>query len=73
MPSDSDMIGPGAQEIMAEREEFCAWCGKRRPLREMLPLVSYHEETRQWHCRREFACHVRRIWRTRRIFFPDDD
>ena len=73
MPSDSDMTGPGAQEIMTEREEFCAWCGKRRPLREMLPLVSHHEETRQWHCRREFACHVRRIWQTRRIFFPDDD
>jgi hypothetical protein len=58
---------------MTEREEFCAWCGKYRPLRELLPLVSYHEETRQWHCQREFTCHVRRIWRTKRFFFSDDD
>jgi hypothetical protein len=61
---------------MTEREEFCAWCGKRRPLRELLPLAmtsSKFEEARRWHCRRGLACHVRRIWKTRRIFFPDDD
>ena len=59
-------------DAMTEREEFCAWCGKRRPLSELLPLVSHHEETRQWHCRRELACHVRRMWKTKRFFFPDD-
>jgi hypothetical protein len=58
---------------MAEREEFCEWCGKRRPLGELLPLPSWDEETRPWHCQREFACHVRRMWKTRRFFFPDDD
>jgi len=58
---------------MTEREEICAWCGKRRPLTELLPLVSHHEETRQWHCRRELACHIRRMWKTKRFFFPDDD
>jgi hypothetical protein len=42
-------------------------------LSELLPLVAFHEEIRQWHCRREFACHVRRIWKTRGFFFPDDD
>jgi hypothetical protein len=57
---------------MTEREEFCAWCGKRRPLSELFPLVAHHEETRQYHCRREFACHIRRIWKTKRFFFPDD-
>jgi hypothetical protein len=40
---------------------------------ELLPLVSHHEETRQWHCRRELACHVRRMRKTKRFFFPDDD
>jgi hypothetical protein len=25
------------------------------------------------HCRRESACHVRRIWKTKKIFFLDDD
>jgi hypothetical protein len=39
---------------MTEREEFSAWCGKRRPLSELLPLVSNHEETRQWHCEHVF-------------------
>jgi hypothetical protein len=53
---------------MTEREEICAWCGKRRPLTELLPLVSHHEETRQW-----LACHIRRMWKTKRFFFPDDE
>jgi hypothetical protein len=59
-------------ESVTEREEFCGWCGKRRSLSELFPLVSHHEETRQYHCRREFACHIRRIWKTKKFFFPDD-
>jgi hypothetical protein len=60
-------------DAMTKREEFWAWCGKRRSMTELLPLVSHHEETRQWHCRRELACHARRIWKTRKLFLPDDD
>lgn len=45
------MTGSGSVTMTdAEREEFCAWCGKRRPLSELFPLPSHHEETRQWHC-----------------------
>jgi hypothetical protein len=60
---------------MAEQEEFCAWCGKRRPLSRLFPLVSAHEETRQYHCRRELPCYARKIWKTRSILslFRDDD
>ena len=58
-------------DLVTRREEFCAWCGKRRPLNELLPLASHYEETRQWHCRRQLACTIRSIWKTRRIF-PDD-
>jgi hypothetical protein len=39
----------------------------------LLPLVAFHEEMRPWHYRREFACLVRRILKTRRFFFLDDD
>ena len=46
-----------------EREEFCAWCGKRRPLYQLYPLCSNHEETRQYHCRRDLPCLARRAWK----------
>ena len=46
-----------------DREEICAWCGRHRPLREMLPLVSHDEEIRLYHCRREYPCLMRQLWR----------
>ena len=60
---------------MEVREEYCAWCGKRGPIAELYPLVAWHEETRQYHCRRELPCYVRRVWKARSILvlFRDDD
>jgi hypothetical protein len=59
-----------------DQVEICAWCGQRRPLRKMLPLpimLPESEESRQWHCRRELACYVRRLWKTKRISALFDD
>ena len=56
-----------------EREEICVTCGKRRPLHKLYPRASNHEETRQYACRRVFACLVRKVWKTRSISSLYDD
>jgi hypothetical protein len=54
---------------MTEREEFCAYCGKRRPMYKLLPLIADYEEMRQYHCDRSLPCVIRMIVKTRgRIF-----
>lgn len=57
---------PAGQVPWQDREEFCAQCGKRRRLIDLDPLVSMHEETRQYTCRRELPCLVREFRRRRR-------
>lgn len=54
---------PAGEVPWQDRVEFCAQCGKLQRLVDLDPLVSMHEETRQYTCRRELPCLVRMLWK----------
>jgi len=53
---------PGEPSSGPHREEFCLFCGRRRPLYKLHPLVSAEEETRQYACLRAYPCWARKGW-----------
>jgi len=65
---------------MIQRFEFCAWCGRRRPIGKLLPLAISSpdmEIARQYHCRVKLPCLIRaarrKLKRKKVLFFAGQD